>query len=134
VDYFARTNEWHIDLLDIVTGWGNTRLSLHELAMLSGIPGKLATDGQQVADLWLDGAFERIVQYNECDALTTYLVWLRMAYFAGFFSAAEYAAEQAQVRDLLAEKARIPRHAHLAAYQQAWEQLQARLRYPSPGA
>jgi predicted PolB exonuclease-like 3'-5' exonuclease len=127
VDYFARTHEWHIDLMEIASGRGHTRLSLHELATLSGIPGKLGIDGQQVADLWLDGEFERIVQYNECDALTTYLVWLRMAHFGGFFSAEAYAAEQEQVRALIAEKVQEPRHAHLLAYQQVWDHLQARL-------
>lgn len=126
VDYFARTNEWHIDLMEIVSGRGNTMLSLHELATLSGIPGKLDIDGQQIADLWLDGEFERIVQYNERDALTTYLLWLRMAHFGGFFSAEAYAAEQEHVRALIAEKAQEPRHAHLVAYQQAWDHLQAR--------
>jgi predicted PolB exonuclease-like 3'-5' exonuclease len=126
VDYFARTNEWHVDLLDIVSGWGNTMPSLHELATLAGIPGKLDIDGQQVADLWLNGAFERIVQYNECDAFTTYLVWLRMAHFGGFFTGEEYAVEQERVRTLLAEKAQEPRYAHLLAYQEAWEHLQAR--------
>jgi predicted PolB exonuclease-like 3'-5' exonuclease len=125
VDYFARTNEWHIDLMDIVSGRGNTRLSLHELATLSGIPGKLDVEGQHIADLWLDGEFERIVQYNERDALTTYLVWLRMAHFGGFFSAEAYAAEQERVRALIAEKAQEPRHAHLIAYQQAWDHLQS---------
>jgi hypothetical protein len=126
VDYFARTNEWHIDLMEIVSGRGNTRLSLHELATLSGIPGKLDIDGQHIADLWRDGEFERIVQYNERDALTTYLLWLCMAHFGGFFSAEAYAAEQERVRALIAEKAREPRHAHLIAYQQVWDRLQAR--------
>jgi predicted PolB exonuclease-like 3'-5' exonuclease len=125
VDYFARTHEWHIDLMEIVSGRGNTRLSLHELATLSGIPGKLDIDGQHIADLWLDGEFERIVQYNERDALTTYLVWLRMAHFGGFFSAEAYTVEQAHVRALIAEKAQEPRHAHLIDYQQAWDRLQA---------
>lgn len=124
-DYFARTNEWHIDLKDVVSGWGNTMPSLHELATLSGIPGKLGIDGQNVADLWLDGEFERIVRYNEFDALTTYLLWLRTAHFGGFFSLQEYAAEQERVRTLIAEKAQEPRYAHLMIYQEAWHHLQA---------
>jgi hypothetical protein len=50
-DYFARGHEWHIDLKDIVSGWGQATLSLHELATLSGIPGKIEVDGQQVETL-----------------------------------------------------------------------------------
>lgn len=126
VDYFARTNEWHVDLMDIVSGWGNAMPALHELAMLSGIPGKLDIDGQHVAVLWLDGEFERIVQYNEFDAFTTYLLWLRMAHLGGFFSSEEYKSEQEHVRALMAEKAQEPRYAHLMTYREAWDHLQAR--------
>lgn len=133
VDYFARANEGHIDLLEVVRGRGNTMPSLHELATLSGIPGKLDIDGQHVAELWLDGEFERIVQYNEFDALTTYLVWLRMAHFGGFFSPEAYAAEQDRVRALLAEKAQTPRCAHLVSYREAWDRLQARQCFSQQG-
>jgi predicted PolB exonuclease-like 3'-5' exonuclease len=132
VDYFARANEGHIDLMGIVGGWGSAMPSLHELATLSGIPGKLDIDGQHVAELWLNDEFERIVQYNEFDALTTYLVWLRMTHFGGFFSAEAYQAEQDQVRALIAEKAQEPRHAHLTSYQEAWDRLQARQPRPAP--
>jgi predicted PolB exonuclease-like 3'-5' exonuclease len=134
VDYFARTNEGHIDLMHVVSGWGSTMPSLHELATLSGIPGKLDIDGQHVAELWLNGEFERIVQYNEFDALTTYLVWLRMTHFGGFFASEAYEAEQDLVRALIAEKAHEPRHAHLASYQEAWDRLRARQLNSAPAA
>ena len=132
VDYFARTNEWHIDLMELVSGWGNTRPTLHEMATLAGIPGKLDVDGHQVADLWLDGEFGRIVRYNESDALTTYLLWLRMAHFGGFFSLEAYEVEQERVRALIAEKRQEPRYAHLADYQEAWDHLRARHLQPTP--
>src|SRR6266702_3854763 len=117
-DYFARGHEWHIDLKDIVSGWGQATLSLHELATLSGIPGKMAVDGKQVAEMWLAGNVKGIVQYNVCDALTTYLVWLRIAHFGGFFTAEAYRQEQDRVRLLIAEKMQSPRHAYLLAYRQ----------------
>jgi predicted PolB exonuclease-like 3'-5' exonuclease len=128
-DYFVRGNDWHIDLKDIVSGWGKATLSLHELATLSGIPGKLDIDGQRVAAIWLDGNLKRIVEYNECDALTTYLVWLRMAYFGGFFTEQTYHEEQERVRALIAEKVQSPRYEHLSAYQEEWDRLRAQ----SPG-
>jgi predicted PolB exonuclease-like 3'-5' exonuclease len=124
-DYFARGNECHIDLKDVVSGWGKATLSLHELAILCGIPGKMAIDGKQVAEIWLEGDVKRIVQYNECDALTTYLVWLRMAHFGGFFTKKTYGEEQERLRSLLTEKARSPSHEHLLAYQDAWDRLTA---------
>ncbi len=40
--------------------------------------GKMNVDGEGVAFLWLDGKLNEIVAYNEFDALTTYLVWLRV--------------------------------------------------------
>lgn len=126
VDYFARTNEWHVDLLEVISGWGNTVPSLHQLAILSGIPGKIDMDGWQIADLWRDGDLKRIVQYNECDALTTYLLWLRTAHFAGFFTTQAYDEEQERVRVLIAEKIQDPRHAHLIAYQETWDLLRGR--------
>jgi predicted PolB exonuclease-like 3'-5' exonuclease len=122
-DYFARYNDWHVDLKDIVSSWGKATPSLHELATLSGIPGKLDIDGQRVAEIWLAGNLKRIVEYNACDALTTYLVWLRMAHFAGFFTPAAYGEEQERVRVLLAEKAQDARYEHLIAYRDEWDRL-----------
>ncbi|MBF0429457.1 MAG: hypothetical protein HQL94_11090, partial [Magnetococcales bacterium] len=56
VDYFARGGDWHIDLKDYATpGWGQGSPSLHELAVLSGIPGKMDVAGQEVPQMWLDG-------------------------------------------------------------------------------
>ena len=123
VDYFARTNEWHIDLLEVISGWGNMAPSLHQLALLSGIPGKMDMDGWHIADLSRDGDLTRIIQYNEYDALTTYLLWLRLAHFAGFFTTKAYVEEQERVRTLIAEKARSPQHAHLLTYQERWDLL-----------
>jgi len=123
-DYFARGSEWHIDLKDIVSGWGKMTLSLHELATLSGIPGKMAVDGKQVAEMWLAGDVEGIVQYNARDALTTYLVWLRIAHFGGFFTAEAYGEEQERVRTLITEKAQqSPRYEHLLTYREEWDRL-----------
>jgi hypothetical protein len=78
-----------------------------------------------MAERWLEGDVRRIVQYNECDALTTYLVWLRTAYFGGFFTAQGYHEEQHRVQALIAEKAQSPEYGHLLAYQEAWDRLRA---------
>jgi len=73
-----------IDLMDLVSGYGkNYAVSLNEIATLSGIPGKLDTTGDDVCGLWYSGQRRKIVEYNCFDALTTYLVWLRMACFSG---------------------------------------------------
>ncbi|MBF0137073.1 MAG: 3'-5' exonuclease [Magnetococcus sp. DMHC-1] len=122
VDYLAKGSDWNVDLKDVVTpGWGHGSPSLHEIATLCGIPGKMEISGEQVPELWLNGQLERIVAYNEFDALTTYLLWLRALFFSGHLDAARYEAEQALVRTLLEkETANRP---HLADYQREWDRL-----------
>ena len=126
VDYFARNSEWNVDLKEIVGGWGKSVPSLHEIAVQSGIPGKLDVAGNDVAALWLAGRHAEIVAYNEMDALTTYLVWLRLAHFAGHVTRDEYAGEQALVRDLI-EREIAGGKAHLKRYLDEWDRLAARV-------
>ncbi len=123
VDYFARGSDWNIDLKELLAGWGKGNPSLHEIAVQSGIPGKMDVDGNQVARLWLDGELRRIVQYNEFDALTTYLVWLRLAHFAGLFSPDDYAGEQELLRDLITGRMKEEDGEHLGAYLAEWDRL-----------
>lgn len=123
LDYFARFGEGHVDLIDILGNRGRGSPRLHELAVASGIPGKMGTDGRDVIELWIAGEEERIVQYNQYDALTTYLLWLRTAHFAGFFSETQYGEEQQRVRDLLTAKMEEPGHEHLKDYLEEWNRL-----------
>ena len=117
-DYFSKASEGHVDLSNIVGGWGKSMPSLNEMATISGIPGKLDMSGSDVADKWLDGKLEQIVQYNEFDALTTYLLWLRLAYFGGHFDDEEFGQEQQLVRDLLLEN--VTKKPHLQTYIDSW--------------
>ena len=123
-DYFdSRNSEASIDLKEVIGGWGKATPSLHEIATLSGIPGKMEVEGEQVAGLWLAGNLAKIVAYNECDALTTYLVWLRVAHFAGHFSDEQYEQEQRQVRDLLEQEASENSKGYLKKYLAEWQKL-----------
>jgi predicted PolB exonuclease-like 3'-5' exonuclease len=123
VDYFARGSDWNVDLKELLGGWGKVVPTLHEIAVQAGIPGKMDVDGNQVAPLWLAGELRRIVQYNEFDALTTYLIWLRLAHFAGHFSDDAYVSEQQRVRDLLESERKDPAKAHLGTYLEEWDRL-----------
>ncbi|MBF0107624.1 MAG: hypothetical protein HQL76_00405 [Magnetococcales bacterium] len=124
VDYFVKGGEWHVDLKDhAAPGWGPGTPSLHELAVLSGIPGKMDTHGDDVPRLWLEGRLEAIIAYNEFDALTTYLIWLRMGHLIGLFDAAQYAREQDMVRELIRTEG-VGRP-HLLDYLSEWERLSA---------
>jgi len=123
-DYFdSRNSEASVDLKDVVGGWGKATPSLNEIATLSGIPGKLDVDGEQVAGLWLDGNLDKIVTYNEFDALTTYLLWLRIAHFGGHFTTTQYEREQDLVRDLIATEVRENGKDHLQDYLDEWDRL-----------
>jgi 3'-5' exonuclease len=127
-DYFARRSDAHVDLMDAFGGWGKATPSLHEFATACQIPGKIATHGRQVTDLWLRGDVRRIVQYNECDALTTYLLWLRAALLSGHLNIEAHASEEGQLERLLVERASLEGHDHLREYLATW----AALRNPRP--
>lgn len=123
VDYFMRNSDWHVDLKEVVGGFGKSSSSLHELATSCGIPGKLDTAGADVVDHWASGNIRRIVQYNECDALTTYLVWLRVAHLCGFVNETEFVDEQDKLERLLTTRAEQPDNAHLTRYLDEWKRL-----------
>lgn len=133
-DYFSRDSGWHVDLMRLLAPWGggrNTTPSLDTLATLSGIPGKVGGyDGSSIADSWLDGDLARIVRYNELDALTTYLVWLRVAHFGGHFTTEQYRQEQMRVRELLERRCEAPENEHLMEYANEWDRLEAELAKP----
>ena len=122
VDYFHKSSEWHIDVKEIVSGWGKGTPSLHELAAAGGIPGKMGTTGDDVLGLWLAGDVRRIVEYNQYDALTTYLVWLRTALFAGLLSRQDHAAEEERLREMLCRRVAAG-ECHLQAYLDKWQAL-----------
>ena len=121
-DYFHKNSEGHIDLKEVIGGWGKATPSLHEFAAACGIPGKIDTSGENVIDLWLDGDVRSIVNYNEFDALTTYLLWLRTARFAGLIPAERHEEEVRLVRELIDR--RIEKGGdHLERYLAKWDRL-----------
>lgn len=124
IDYFAKDNDCHIDLLDAIGGFSSRNTpSLNEIAVVSGIPGKIGTCAEDVAGLWLDGKWREIVQYNCFDAITTYLVWLRMAHLGGFVSDEEYEIEQDILNDMLLSEAEKEEMSFLTTYIDEWERL-----------
>ncbi|MCY3985729.1 MAG: hypothetical protein OXF23_01620 [Candidatus Dadabacteria bacterium] len=127
-DFFVRGSDWNVDLMRCVSAWGKGTPSLHEISVVSGIPGKIdGVDGEQVAPMWLEGKLDDIVAYNECDALTTYLLWLRMAHSIGHFDSERYAQEQQMLRDMIEKESENPAKAHLASYLSKWDRLSGAL-------
>ncbi len=123
VDYFSNFSEHNVDLAPLLARY-NQMPSLNELARLSGVPGKIDTSGGGVAELWLEGRKAEILAYNECDALTTHLVWARFAHFIGLLSPKEYQMEQEAVRDLVTRLIADGKPA-LQRFLDEWDRLRA---------
>jgi hypothetical protein len=120
-DFFDRYGNQHVDLRDITGAWGKASSTLHELATACGIPGKLGTDGKSVIDLWRAGDVAGIVRYNQFDALTTFLVWLRAMTLTGHLTPEQMEAEEAQIRALVEAKAQTDPDFH--RYLEGWDRL-----------
>lgn len=123
VDYFSDHSDYNIDLMRVLGGYGRSTPSLNEMSVVSGIPGKMGVDGQEVAPMWLDGRLDEIVAYNECDALTTYLLWLRVSHFSGFFDDSQYHEEQKNVLNLMEKESSDPKKGHLVKFIKEWKRL-----------
>ncbi len=123
VDYFATSGDHNVDLAPMVGRWGQTP-RLHEIATLSGIPGKVDTEGGFVSDLWLQGKLQDILDYNEFDAITTHLLWARIAHFSGLLSTDAYAHEQELVRALMDSEIEKGKK-HFIRYHEEWDRLEA---------
>jgi predicted PolB exonuclease-like 3'-5' exonuclease len=120
-DFFDRYGNQHIDLRELTGAWGKASSTLHELATACGIPGKLGTDGKSVIDLWRAGDVAGIVRYNQFDALTTFLVWLRAMTLSGHLSPEQMEAEEGQIRALVQQKALVDPGFNL--YLEGWARL-----------
>jgi predicted PolB exonuclease-like 3'-5' exonuclease len=85
-DYFSTANDYNVDLMKVIGGWGKATPSLAEIAKACGIPAKISVSGSDVSDMWSAGNWSEIVDYCELDVLTTYLLWLRTARTCGLMS------------------------------------------------
>ena len=119
-DYFdSRNSEAHLDILKKLSGGAMTP-RLDELAKLCGYPGKIDVKGDQVTDLWLERDITKIVEYNQIDTLNTYLVWLRLVYFAGKMTEEEYFNETEQFRFFLESESEKEEKAFLTEFLDKW--------------
>ncbi len=128
VDYLGRDNDASIDLMELIAGsfaGKGAAVNLHEAATLCGIPGKFDTHGDAVLEMWQAGRYREIVQYNCYDAITTYLLWLRLAFVSGQFTAEAYAREQDLVREYLMGLCEDRETQFIEAYLEEWDRLTA---------
>ena len=117
-NYLSRYHWRHIDLMDVLSGYGASgRASLELAAQLVGLPGKLGIGGAQVWPAFRRGELKAIRDYCETDALNTYLIYLRFQLARGELDRAAYEKEVAIVETKLAQSDR----AHLQQYLTLWQ-------------
>ncbi|MBD2114546.1 MULTISPECIES: hypothetical protein [Cyanophyceae] len=119
-DYFSRHGDAHIDLKSILSGWGIATPTLHELAAAMGIPGQVGAQPHDVVDWWVEGDLRAIAAQSQFDALSTYLLWLRTARFAGFFNEEQFMEEEERVRRMVGDRIAQGDH-HLTQYLHRWD-------------
>lgn len=115
-DYFAKFSDWHVDLKDMLGGFGKATPSLNELAAACGIPAKSVISGGDVLDLWLSGNTKAIAEYNQRDVLTTYELLQRAALLAGHLSPEQYKADREAFSLFLTDLVEMASQAHIREY------------------
>jgi predicted PolB exonuclease-like 3'-5' exonuclease len=117
-NYLSRYHWRHIDLMDVLSGYGASgRPSLDLAAQLIGLPGKLGIGGSQVWSAFRRGELAAIREYCETDALNTYLLYLRFQLTRGELDSAGYQKEVEIVETKLAHSDRP----HLKEYLTLWQ-------------
>jgi len=116
-NYLNRFHSRHTDLMDVLSGYQSRgRVSLEEMALMLGFPGKLGMAGEKVWDKFREGAIGEIRDYCETDVLNTWLVFLRYEQMRGNLDAAGLERECQLVRDTLAAMQKP----HLDRFLAAW--------------
>jgi predicted PolB exonuclease-like 3'-5' exonuclease len=117
-NYLSRYHWRHIDLMDVLSGYGPSgRASLELAAQLVGLPGKLGIGGAEVWSAYRRGEVRAIRDYCEIDVLNTYLIFLRFELTRGALDAATYRKELEIVEAKLAHSDRP----HLKQYLTLWQ-------------
>jgi 3'-5' exonuclease len=104
------STEGHFDLMDFLVDHGATRgYSLNLAAKLIGMPGKMDTNGGDVAEMVAAGRIEEVISYCLSDVAQTAAVLLRTQLLRGELTPAEYVeAAEALLRGIEGEPRLAP--------------------------
>jgi hypothetical protein len=72
--------------------------------------------------MYIDGRYDEIIEYNEFDALSTHLLWLRCVRFANLITEVDFIDEQILVEELL-EREIANGKTHLKKFENEWSRL-----------
>ena len=107
-NYLSRYHNRHLDLMDLLAMYQpRANVSLNDLAMLIGFPGKLGMDGSQVWDAFQEGEIVAIRNYCETDVVNTYLIFLRFQLIRGILDKDQYLYESEMVRSTLKKSSEL---------------------------
>lgn len=97
-DYLNRYHELHVDLMDVLSGYGaSSRAGLEAVAASMGIPAKRFLE-RSIIEHTLDGDAAALESYCKLDTVTTMLVFLAWAFHVGRLSRPELDGYTAALR------------------------------------
>lgn len=127
-DYFNQYGEGVLDIYQELTMHSSIKgPSLAKMSTMCGIPGKVGVDGSQVAQAYLDGQLETIGDYNLADAISTYLLFLRICLLSGILDNSTYLFEQKMMLSSVLEVLQRRDSPFLKAFLREWYRLQRSL-------
>lgn len=119
-NYLSRFQWKHLDLMDVLAGYQMRSVApLDDIAKLCGFPGKLATDGSAVLELYRNDQLQSIRDYCETDVLNTYLVYLRFEFMRGLLSDKQYQQSLTKLANYLKQQDKPHFNEFLVAWQSA---------------
>lgn len=120
---YHRDNPWFIDLMKCLSmgNTGKAMPALNDVLTQLGFPGKMETSGSGVYDLWRERKAKAIRDYNDYDALSTYLLFAAMAHASGYFTLEQFKdREMKTLHSFLEAKSAENNYHHLCRFLEEW--------------
>lgn len=104
-----RSNDrYHLDLCDWLSHNGaGRRASLHDIARVIGLPGKIGVDGSQVDAMFVEGKIDEINRYCLSDVAQTAFVFLRYRVLQGRLRQIDYRDRACRLVEALERDGRV---------------------------
>lgn len=116
-NYLGRYHQRHLDLMDVLANYqSRAYVSLDEMSLLLGFPGKLDMSGDRVFEKYQAQKLSEIRDYCEIDVLNTYLIYLRFQKIRGHLTESMWVFEEERVKQFLIQ-AEKP---HFSRFLEAW--------------